>query len=76
MERRLFPWQQGRGGPGGKNGPLFSLDRDGHDEAEARSSCCGRTFWTAARVLVHDAKVMRGQDRKGGDDAVEDVSDR
>lgn len=58
-ERRLFPWQQRRGGPGGKHGPIFTAAKDGHDEAEARCLSCGQTFWSMAPVLVEDAKAQQ-----------------
>jgi hypothetical protein len=57
----LFPWQQGRGGPGGKNGSVFKADKHGHDEAEVRCLCCSTTFMTISPVMVRDALVLRGE---------------
>jgi hypothetical protein len=59
IERALFPWQRGQGGPDGKNGPRFTVDRDGHEEAEARCLGCGKTFMAIAPVLIQDAKDLR-----------------
>lgn len=54
--RTLFEWQQRRGGPEGKNGPVFDAERDGHDEAEVRCANCGTRFFTIAPVLVADGQ--------------------
>lgn len=59
--RTLFEWQQRRGGPEGKNGPVFDPERDGHDEAEVACLSCGHRFYTIAPVLVEDGKAKTGK---------------
>lgn len=59
IERVLFPWQSGHGGPAGKNGPVFTVERDGHDEAEARCLKCGEAFMAISPLLIQDAKDLR-----------------
>ena len=59
IERSLFPWQRGKGGPTGKNGPLYTVEHDGHDEAEARCLKCGETFMALSSIIIQDAKDLR-----------------
>lgn len=60
IQRVLFSWQQGRGGPTANPSkppkPLFNVAQHGHDEAEARCLACGRTYWSLSPVLLKDAK--------------------
>jgi len=57
----LFPWQRGKGGPEGKNGPIFKAEQHGHDEAEVRCTACSTTFMTMAPALVREALILRGE---------------
>jgi len=59
IERSLFPWQRGKGGPTGKNGPLFTIERDGHEEAEARCLKCKATFMAISPTIIQDARDLR-----------------
>lgn len=57
--RTLFDWQGGVGGPSAKpNGPRFSVEKDGHDEAEVRCRSCAGLFWTLSPTVLEDARRM------------------
>lgn len=54
-----MPWQQGLGGPVStlaKQRPHFTVEKDGHDEAEAKCLACNRVYWSLSPQLVRDAK--------------------
>lgn len=53
-ERRLFLWQQGTT----HGRPNFTLERDGHNEAEVKCSHCNNLFWTISPVAIAEALVM------------------